>query len=100
MGDVDAFLDQFAKSGSALVAFDVLDVKECLDVILALRQKEVRIFSAFISHIFRAYYSSARVQQQIGSGAVPPFPDGNPLFDDDWSELETVFNRGYQLRCV
>jgi len=98
--EVDAFLGQFPESGIAPAAFDVLDAKECLEAILDLRQKEVRIFSAFLAHIFRAYYSSARVQQQIGSGAVPPFPDGNLLFDDDWSELETVFNRGYQLRCV
>ena len=99
-GEVDAFLDRFAESGAAPGAFDFLDAKECLEAILALRQKELRIFSAFLAHIFRAYYSSTRVQQQIGSGAVPPFPNGNLLFDDDWSELEAVFNRGYQLRCV
>lgn len=99
-GEVDVFLDRFAESGVAPEALNALDAKDRLEAILALRQKDLRIFSAFLTHIFRAYYSSERVQQQIGSGAVPPFPDGNLLFDDDWSELEVVFNRGYQLRCV
>lgn len=69
-------------------------------VINATRTKDFRLFSSFITHIFRAYYSDNEVLTRIGSGAVPPFPDGNSLEPDDWSLLAPVYERGSIYRIV
>jgi hypothetical protein len=64
------------------------------------RSRDIRLFSSFITHVFRAYYSHPDVLVRIGSGAVPPFPQGNNLASDDWTILEPVFQRGAMYRKV
>lgn len=92
---VDAFL---AKLEQAPADFAALDAAARLQAVLVLRQRELRVFSAFITEVFRAYYSSPMVLQKLGVGASPPFPEGNTMPDDDWSLLEPVFERAYPQR--
>lgn len=93
--EVDAFLARLLEVGPALEQWQGMDEQACLEHLQAFRQRELRLFSSFLTHVFRAYYSSQAVQRLIGCGAVPPFPDGNVLADDDWSVLEPVYARGY-----
>lgn len=80
--------------------FDMLETEERLAVVNATRTKDIRLFSFFLTHVFRAYYSHRDILQRIGSGAVPPFPDGNRLEPDDWDLLEPVYERGPIFRVV
>ncbi|MBK9443383.1 MAG: hypothetical protein IPN53_19665 [Comamonadaceae bacterium] len=80
--------------------FSTLSEGERLNVINATRAKDIRLFSGFITHVFRAYYSAAEVLTLVGGGAVPPFPDGNVLENDDWTQLEPVYERGPIYRAV
>jgi hypothetical protein len=59
---------------------------------------DIRITYAFISHLFKAYYTSPIVLAKIGAGSIPPFPHGNQLEGDDWSILEKVYERGQIYR--
>jgi hypothetical protein len=92
----DAFLAVLARvaieRGGA--AFEALDATQRLAAINACRLADVRAFSAFVTHALRAYYTDRAVLASIGAGAAPPFPDGNPLGDDDWTLLEPVYERG------
>lgn len=81
-------------------AFVDLDLEQKLLSINACKLINVRVFSAFVSHLFKAYYTSPEVLMRIGAGSVPPFPSGNPLENDDWGILEPVFNRGKIYRDV
>lgn len=81
-------------------AFADLGEDDRMAVINATRTKDIRLFSGFITHVFRAYYADGEVLARIGSGAVPPFPDGNVLDSDDWSLLEPVYERGPIYRAV
>jgi hypothetical protein len=71
-----------------------------LRLVLATRSRNIRLFSGFLTHVFRAYYSHADVLARIGAGSVPPFPEGNELGEDDWSLLEPVYDRGPIYRLV
>jgi hypothetical protein len=80
--------------------FSALSEDERLDVVNVTRTKDIRLFSGFITHVFRAYYSDGEVLARIGSGAVPPFPEGNALAADDWGLLEPVYERGPIYRAM
>jgi len=80
--------------------FRTLDEDARLRVLNLCRSRDIRLFSSFITHVFRAYYSHLDVLARIGSGAVPPFPQGNSLASDDWTILEPVFQRGAMYRKV
>jgi len=80
--------------------FCELDEDVRLQMLNLCRSRDIRLFSSFITHVFRAYYSNRHVLERIGSGAVPPFPQGNVLASDDWTILEPVFNRGAIYRAV
>jgi hypothetical protein len=77
-----------------------LDSAARLQAINACKLANVRLFSAFLTQVFRAYYTAPEVLRLIGSGSVPPFPSGNELGQDDWSLLENVFERGQAYREV
>ena len=74
--------------------FATLDAAQRLALVNRCKVRNIRLFSSFVTHCFRAYYADARVLQAIGAGAVPPFPQGNPMPTDDWDALEPVFERG------
>jgi hypothetical protein len=80
--------------------FCELDEDMRLHMLNLCRTRDIRLFSSFITHVFRAYYSNRNVLERIGSGAVPPFPQGNLMASDDWTILEPVFNRGAIYRAV
>lgn len=82
------------------LSFQSLGEEERLRTLNLCRRLDIRLFSAFIGQVFRAYYSHAEVLMRIGAGAVPPFPHGNAMREDDWSILEPVFNRGAIYRKV
>jgi hypothetical protein len=93
---VDAFLDMLAKVARDKFGepFESLDSTKRLAAINACKLVDVRLFSVFVTHVMRAYYSERRVLTQLSAGAVPPFPAGNQLAADDWTILEPVYLRG------
>lgn len=84
-----------AKCGQA---FQSLDVVARLQAINACKRANVRLFSAFLTQVLRAYYTAPEILRLIGAGSVPPFPSGNDLAQDDWSMLEVVYERGQVYR--
>jgi len=74
--------------------FDSLDLEQRRKLVDALRRQDLRLFTSVVTHCLRAYYSSELVLRGLSSGAVPPFPEGNPMPEDDWSLLEPVYLRG------
>ena len=86
-----------AKCGQAFLS---LDAAARLQAINACKLANVRLFSAFLTQVLRAYYTAPEVLRLIGTGSVPPFPSGNELAQDDWSMLEVVFERGQVYREV
>ena len=85
------------KKGMAFVNLD--EVKK-MQVINACKLVDVRVFSAMVGHLLKAYYTAPSVLIKIKSGSVPPFPNGNPIEEDDWSILEPVYERGQVFREV
>lgn len=86
-----------AKCGQAFLS---LDAAARLQAINACKLANVRLFSAFLTQVLRAYYTAPEVLRLIGAGSVPPFPSGNELAQDDWSMLDVVFERGRVYREV
>jgi hypothetical protein len=84
-----------AKCGQA---FLTLDAAARLQAINACKLANVRLFSAFLTQVLRAYYTAPAVLRLISAGSVPPFPSGNELPQDDWYMLETVYERGQAYR--
>jgi hypothetical protein len=80
--------------------FSALDLVHRLDAINACKLKNIRVFSAMVSHLLKAYYTSPEVLRKISAGSVPPFPKGNSIDQDDWSLLEAVYERGQMFRDV
>lgn len=80
--------------------FEALDEAQRLAAINACKLADIRLFSAFLTHTLRAYYTDRRVLGCLSNDAVPPFPAGNPLGADDWSILEPVYERGPIYREV
>lgn len=74
--------------------FESLDLEQRLKLVDALRRQDLRLFTSVVTHCLRAYYSSELVLRGLSSGAVPPFPEGNLMPEDDWSLLEPVYLRG------
>jgi len=61
---------------------------------------DIRLFSEMVTHLLKAYYTAPGVLIKIRSGSVPPFPTGNYLDEDDWTILESVYERGQIFRDV
>jgi hypothetical protein len=80
--------------------FDNLDDQQRMNVINNCKIKNFRIFSVFIKHCFRFYYSNKQVLSVLNVGSTPPFPQGNILDEDDWEILEPVLERGYTCRIT
>lgn len=97
--DFESILEQISFDRFSLT-FAELNNEQRLSAVNACKLKNVRVFSTFLTHLLRAYYSSSVVLRCIQVGAIPPFPDGNSLEDDDWSILEEVYERGVIYRDV
>lgn len=74
--------------------FKNLDGVQRLAAINGCKVVDIRLFSSFITHVLRAYYTDRSVLDRVSAGAVPPFPGGNELDADDWTILEPVYERG------
>jgi len=74
--------------------FTDLDLQARLDCVTNARRKDARLANAVIIHFLKAYYTDAAVLRSLRAGAVPPFPEGNRLEEDDWTILEPVYERG------
>lgn len=83
-----------------MLPFSTLDSDARLAILNVSRRADIRMFSEFLTHVFRAYYTNRDVLKRIGSGSIPPFPDGNTIEQDDWSILEPVYSRGQIFRRV
>ncbi|MGE4280052.1 MAG: hypothetical protein AB7G62_10725 [Magnetospirillum sp.] len=86
-------LDQLAIEAGG-ESFLALDAPSRLALVEKSRRKQARLANGVIVAALKAYYTHPQVLHALGAGAVPPFPDGNFLEDDDWSILEPVFERG------
>lgn len=71
-----------------------------LEIVELSKRKNNRLSNLIIIHCMKAYYTDTNVLKRLPAGAVPPFPAGNSLEDDDWSLLETVYERGRVYRVV
>lgn len=97
---VDGFLDVLARVAAEQFGqpFGTLDEAARLAAINRCKVADIRLFSAFVTHVLRAYYTDERILRGLSGGAVPPavppFPAGNPLDADDWAMLEPVYERG------
>lgn len=80
------------------MAFVDLDEVQKMQAINACKLVDVRVFSAMVGHLLKAYYTAPVVLMKIKSGSVPPFPNGNSIEDDDWSILESVYEGGQVFR--
>jgi hypothetical protein len=82
------------------LSFIDLAPEQKMQAINACKLVDVRVFSALVGHLLRAYYTSPLVLSRIGAGSIPPFPLGNSLPQDDWSILEPVYERGQVYREI
>jgi len=80
--------------------FDELDENQKMDTLKSCKLKNIRLFSDFIKHLFRAYYSDKMVLSTLNVGSSPPFPDGNVIKEDDWTILLPVYERGSIYRVL
>ena len=80
--------------------FVTLGVGLRMEIIELSKRKNNRLSNLIIIHCMKAYYNDANVLKRLPTGAVPPFPAGNSLKDDDWSLLEPVYERGRAYRFV
>jgi len=81
--------DQFSKK------FADLDEGQKIKALNQFKLQNIRLFSVFLKHVFRAYYSDISVLSILKVGSLPPFPDGNLINeDDDWTILLPVYERG------
>jgi hypothetical protein len=79
--------------------FSSLSAEQRLEAINGCRISDMRLFSAFLKQVFSAYYTAPEILNIIRAGSTPPFPQGNSLESDDWSILETVYERGTIYRA-
>lgn len=89
------------------VAIDIFDApftaisdEQRLAAVNYLKLKNIRLFSEFLTHCFRAYYSDVKVLAKLSVGSIPSFPSGNYLESDDWTILESVYDRGIAYRQI
>ena len=80
------------------LSFIDLDVEQRMKAINACKLVNVKLFSSFVDCLLRFYYTNNNVLNKISAGSVPPFPNGNLLKQDDWSILESVYERGKLYR--
>jgi hypothetical protein len=80
--------------------FSELDGVQKMQAINACKLVDVRLFSAMIEHLLKAYYTSPSILMKIRAGSIPPFPNGNSIEENDWSNLETVYEKGKIFRDI
>ena len=80
--------------------FSKLDTEQRLACVELSKRKNLRLSISVIVMCLQAYYTDNTVLSCLPTGAVPPFPVGNVMEDDDWNILEPVFERGDTYRTV
>jgi hypothetical protein len=93
---VNAFIIELNKTSMKKFhcEFNTLDELQMNTVLKEVKFKNIRLFTEFIKHVFRAYYSDKQVLSILNVGASPPFPKGNHIGEDDWAILMPVYERG------
>lgn len=94
-----ALLDSLAAEQAGMT-FPALDETRRLDCIERAKRRNTRLATSVIVHCLKSYYTNSQVLRALSAGAVPPFPQGNALDQDDWSILEPVYKRGPIFRAV
>lgn len=74
-----------------LMEFSDLTQKNKLEVIKACRSKDIQVFSKFVEHLLKAYYTNQDILLKIG--ALSTVSLKNSLPKDDWSILKAVYKR-------
>jgi hypothetical protein len=95
--DFIKMLDKVCEEKKGMAFIDLDEVNK-MQAINDCKLVDVRVFSAMVGHLLKAYYTDPAVLIKIKSGSVPPFPNGNPIEEDDWSILEPVYERGRVFR--
>lgn len=80
--------------------FASLSTEQRLQCLEKSKRRDLRLANEIIIHALKAYYSDAIVLRELSDAAVPPFPEGNTLEEDDWTILEPVLERGPIFRVV
>ena len=80
--------------------FASLDAEDRLQIVEKSKRKNNRLANTIILHCLKAYYTNETILKTLPAGAVPPFPEGNIMGEDDWSLLEPVYERGRIYRSV
>ncbi len=80
--------------------FKDLSAENRLQIVELSKRKNNRLANTIILHCLKAYYTNETILKNLPAGAVPPFPTGNILEEDDWSLLEPVYERGRIYRSV
>ena len=86
--------DQFSRD------FNELDEDQRMKVLNECKVKNIRLFSLFLKHVFKAYYSDTKVLSILKVGSSPPFPNGNVIEEDDWTILLPVYEKGPIYRVL
>ena len=99
---VNEFLEMLAKLSMDKYGreFAELSEEQRLAAVNACKATNIRLFVAFLTSCFQAYYSHKTVLNCLSAGSVPPFPAGNVITSDSWSLLESVYERGPIYRTV
>jgi hypothetical protein len=80
--------------------FNNLNDEDRMSVINRCKIKNFQVFSDFVRHCFRFYYSDKKVLSVLNVGSIPPFPQGNILDEDNWEIIEPVLEKGYTPREI
>ncbi|KAA5605204.1 gluconate 2-dehydrogenase subunit 3 family protein [Roseospira marina] len=76
------------------IGFAALEAPDRVTCVERAKRADMHRASGVLVACLRAYYTDPGVLRALSAGAVPPFPDGNALDDDDWTLLEPVYERG------
>ncbi len=77
-----------------------LTVGEFDEICRGFRTQIDPILKAIGPSLLKAYYTDPNVQEAIGNGDTPPFPNGRNIYAGNIELLEPVFNRGLVYRNI
>lgn len=77
-----------------------LSVGEFDEICRSFRTQIEPIFKVIGPLLLRAYYTDPKVQDALGIGKAPPFPNGRSVYAGNLELLEPVYNRGLVYRNI
>ena len=77
-----------------------LTVEEFDEICRSSRTQTEPILKAIGPSLLKAYYTDPEVQDALGIGKAPPFPNGRNVYTGNIELLEPVYNRGLVYRNI